>query len=54
MIVSDLTQTINIMVINQMYCRVVQLHAGLIPIQNYFQLRQSQDNEFLSLITESP
>lgn len=50
----DLSQTISIMAHNQMYRRVVQYHYKVIPIQNYFSLRESEDREFTYFISEGP
>ena len=50
----DLCKTINIMVINNMFRRVVKCHYGVVPIQNYFSLRESEDREFVYFVSDSP
>ena len=41
MIAEDLAQCISIMDYHSMFRRVVNFHHGVVPIQNYFKLRES-------------
>lgn len=54
MIAKDLSQSVNIMVSNEMFRRKISQHVGVVPLQNYFRMRDSEDREFGSFVSDLP